>query len=114
MATHQGKTLFITGASRGIGKAIGLRAAKDGANVIIAAKTTEAHPKLPGTIYSAAEAIEKAGGKALALQLDVRDAALVQKAVDTAAAHFGGIDILVNNASAIYLEKTPHLTPKHY
>ena len=110
----KGKTLFITGASRGIGLEIALKAAADGANIVIAAKTADAHPKLPGTIYSAAEAVEKAGGKALAIQLDVRDAALVQKAVDSAAAHFGGIDILVNNASAIYLEKTPHVTAKQY
>jgi citronellol/citronellal dehydrogenase len=102
----QNKTLFITGASRGIGLAIAKRAARDGANIAIAAKTTEPHPKLPGTIYTAAEEIEKAGGKALACVVDIRDeaqiAAAVQKTVDT----FGGIDILINNASAISLTGT--------
>ena len=102
----RGKTLFITGASRGIGKAIGERAARDGANVVIAAKTAEPHPKLPGTIYTAAEDIEKAGGRALPLVCDIRFedqiAAAVAKAVET----FGGIDILVNNASAISLTGT--------
>ena len=98
-----GKTLFITGASRGIGLAIGLRAARDGANVAIAAKTETPHPKLEGTIYSAAEAIEKAGGKALPLVVDVREEETVKKALDQTAAHFGGIDIVVNNASAIQL-----------
>ena len=102
----KGKTLFISGASRGIGKAIGLRAAKDGANVIIAAKTTEPHPKLPGTIYTAAEEIEKAGGKALACIVDIRDEAQVHAAVSKAVGTFGGIDILVNNASAISLTDT--------
>ncbi|KAE8632246.1 hypothetical protein XENTR_v10001487 [Xenopus tropicalis] len=101
-----GCTLFITGASRGIGKAIALKAARDGANVVIAAKTAEAHPKLPGTIYTAASEIEAAGGKALPCIVDVRDenqiSAAVEKAVDT----FGGIDILVNNASAISLTNT--------
>ena len=97
----QGKTLFITGASRGIGLAIGLRAARDGANVAIAAKTTEPHPKLPGTIYTAAEEIERAGGKALPLVVDVRDEAMVKEAIDATAARFGGLDIVVNNASAI-------------
>lgn len=98
-----GKTLFITGASRGIGKAIAIRAASDGANVVIAAKTAEPHPKLEGTIYTAAEEIEAAGGKALPLVLDVRDDEAVKNAVDKAAAAFGGLDILVNNASAIQL-----------
>lgn len=98
-----GKTLFITGASRGIGLAIGLRAARDGANVAIAAKTAEPHPKLEGTIYSAAEEIEKAGGKALPLIVDVRDEDAVQAALAKTAETFGGIDILVNNASAIQL-----------
>jgi citronellol/citronellal dehydrogenase len=102
----KGKTLFITGASRGVGLAIALRAARDGANVVIAAKTTETHPKLPGTIYSAAEEIEKAGGKALPLQVDIRDEAVVQNAVKQSVAKFGGIDILVNNASAISLTGT--------
>ena len=101
-----GKTLFITGASRGIGLAIGLRAAKDGANVVIAAKTAEPHKKLPGTIYSAAEEIEKAGGKALPLVVDVREPESVQAAVNAAVEKFGGIDICVNNASAIQLTGT--------
>ncbi|HEX4408990.1 MAG TPA: NAD(P)-dependent oxidoreductase [Xanthobacteraceae bacterium] len=98
-----GKTLFITGASRGIGLAIALRAARDGANIAIAAKTTDPHPKLAGTIYTAAEDIERAGGKALPLAVDIRDEALVKEALDKTAAQFGGIDIVVNNASAIQL-----------
>jgi citronellol/citronellal dehydrogenase len=98
-----GKTLFITGASRGIGLAIGLRAARDGANVAIAAKTAEPHPKLAGTIYTAAEEIERAGGKALPLIVDVRDEAMVKDALDQTAARFGRVDIVVNNASAIQL-----------
>jgi citronellol/citronellal dehydrogenase len=106
MADLKGKTLFITGASRGIGLAIGLRAAQDGANVVIAAKTTEPHPKLPGTIYTAAEEIEAAGGKALPLAVDIRDDAAVYAAVEKTVATFGGIDILVNNASAIFLAGT--------
>jgi citronellol/citronellal dehydrogenase len=106
MADLKGKTLFITGGSRGIGLAIALRAARDGANIAIAAKTTEPHPKLPGTIYSAAEAIEKAGGKALPLQTDIRDEEQVVRAVEAAVERFGGIDILVNNASAISLTGT--------
>jgi citronellol/citronellal dehydrogenase len=101
MATLAGKTLFITGASRGIGLAIGLRAARDGANVAIAAKTAEPHPKLEGTIHTAAEAIEKAGGKALPLVCDIRFEEQVQAAVEKTAETFGGIDICVNNASAI-------------
>ena len=101
-----GKTLFITGASRGIGLAIGLRAARDGANVVIAAKTAEPHKKLPGTIYSAAEEIEKAGGKALPIVVDVREPESVKAAVDAAVERFGGIDICVNNASAIQLTGT--------
>jgi citronellol/citronellal dehydrogenase len=98
-----GKTLFITGASRGIGLAIALRAARDGANVAIAAKTDKPHPKLAGTIYTAAEAIERAGGKALPLVVDVRDEANVKDALARTAAQFGGVDIVVNNASAIAL-----------
>jgi citronellol/citronellal dehydrogenase len=104
--TLKDKTLFITGASRGIGLAIALRAARDGANIVVAAKTTEPHPKLPGTIYTAAEEIEKAGGKALPIALDIRDDAAVQAATKQAADAFGGIDILVNNASAINLTGT--------
>ena len=102
----RGKTLFITGASRGIGLAIGLRAARDGANVVVAAKTAEPHKKLPGTIYSAAEAIEKAGGNALPVVVDVREPDSVKAAVDAAVERFGGIDICVNNASAIQLTGT--------
>jgi len=98
-----GKTLFITGASRGIGLAIALRAARDGANVAIAAKTDKPHPKLAGTIYTAAEAIERAGGKALPLVVDVRDESTVKDALARTAAQFGGVDIVVNNASAIAL-----------
>ena len=101
-----GKTLFITGASRGIGLAIGLKAARDGANIVIAAKTAEPHKKLPGTIYSAAEEVEKAGGKALPVVVDVREPESVQAAVDAAVERFGGIDICVNNASAIQLTGT--------
>jgi citronellol/citronellal dehydrogenase len=101
--TLSGKTLFITGASRGIGLAIGLRCARDGANVAIAAKTAEPNPKLPGTIYSAAEEIEKAGGKALPLAVDVRDEGQVREALERTAATFGGLDIVVNNASALSL-----------
>jgi len=97
------KTLFITGASRGIGKAIALRAARDGANIAIAAKTAEPHPKLEGTIFTAAEEIEAAGGKALPLVVDVREETAVKEAIDKTAETFGGFDILVNNASAIQL-----------
>ena len=110
----QGKTLFVTGASRGIGLAIALRAARDGANIAIAAKTAETHKHLPGTIYSAAEEIEKAGGKALPLVVDVRDEANVMDAVEQAAAKFGGIDICVNNASAIQLTGTLATDMKRY
>src|SRR5262245_50861793 len=101
MMSLKGKTLFVTGASRGIGLAISLRAARDGANVAIAAKTESPHPMLEGTIYSAAEAIEKAGGKALPLVVDVRDEAAVKSAVEQTAGRFGGLDIVVNNASEI-------------
>lgn len=110
MSTLAGKTLFITGASRGIGLAIALRAARDGANVAIAAKSGVANPKLPGTIHTAAAAVEAAGGKALALKCDIREEDEVQAAVAQAAERFGGIDIVVNNASAIWLagvEGTP-------
>jgi citronellol/citronellal dehydrogenase len=98
-----GKTLFITGASRGIGLAIALRAARDGANIAIAAKTDTPHPKLAGTIHTAADEIEKAGGKALAIVCNVREEASVKAAIEQTAAHFGGIDVVVNNASAIQL-----------
>ena len=103
MTTLKGKTLFITGASRGIGLAIALRAARDGANIAIAAKTAEPHPKLPGTIYDAAKAIEAAGGRALPLVCDIRFEEQVEQAVARTVEHFGGIDICVNNASAISL-----------
>jgi citronellol/citronellal dehydrogenase len=109
-----GKTLFITGASRGIGKAIALRAARDGAQVAILGKTAEPHPRLPGTIHSAASEVEAAGGRALALATDVRDEVAVRDAVARAAAHFGGIDILVNNASAIQLTSTPDTPMKRF
>lgn len=112
--TLQGKTLFITGASRGIGLAIALRAARDGANIVIAAKTAETNPKLPGTIHSAAAEIEAAGGHALALQTDIRDEANVLASVEQAVARFGGIDILVNNASAISLTPTDATPMKRF
>ena len=114
MSKLQGKTLFITGASRGIGLAIGKRAAADGANVVIAAKTTEANPKLPGTIFSAAAEIEAAGGKALPIQCDIRDEASVRDAVEQAQERFGGIDVLVNNASAISLTSTADTPLKRF
>ncbi|MBI5924077.1 MAG: NAD(P)-dependent oxidoreductase [Aquabacterium sp.] len=114
MTSLAGKTLFITGASRGIGKAIALRAARDGANIVVAAKTSEPDPRLPGTIHSAAAEIEAAGGRALPLVLDVRDEDQVRDVVAKAAAHFGGIDILINNASAINLTKTPEVAAKRY
>jgi citronellol/citronellal dehydrogenase len=97
----KGRTLFITGASRGIGLAIGLRAARDGANVAIAAKTSVPHPKLPGTIFTAAEEITRAGGQALPIAVDVRDEAAVKTAIEKTVAAFGGVDIVVNNASAV-------------
>jgi citronellol/citronellal dehydrogenase len=110
----RGKTLFITGASRGIGHAIALRAAADGANIVIAAKTSEPHPKLPGTIHSAAADVEKAGGRALAVAVDIRDEGQVEAAVAAAVARFGGIDILVNNASAIGLTGTIQTPMKRF
>lgn len=110
----QGKTAFITGASRGIGLAIGLRLAQEGANIIIAAKTASPHPKLEGTIFSSAEQIEKAGGKALPVVVDVRDEQQVYEAVKQAVEKFGGIDILVNNASAIQLTGTLQTEMKRY
>ncbi len=114
MATLRGKTLFITGASRGIGKAIALRAAADGANVALAAKTSEAHPKLPGTIHSAAREIEDAGGRALPLQIDIRFEEQIAAGAARAAEVFGGIDILVNNASAISLTGTLQTPMKRF
>ncbi len=109
-----GKTLFVTGASRGIGLAIALRAARDGANVVVAAKTALPDPRLPGTIYTAAEEIEKAGGKALPAICDIRDEQSVTDAVDAGVKKFGGIDILVNNASAISLTGTLSTPMKRY
>jgi citronellol/citronellal dehydrogenase len=114
MPNLKGKTLFITGASRGIGLAIGLRAARDGANVVIAAKTAEPHPKLPGTIYTAAEEIEKAGGKALPIICDIRFEEQVDAAVAKTIETFGGIDVCVNNASAISLTGTLETPMKRY
>jgi citronellol/citronellal dehydrogenase len=114
MSTLQGKTLFITGGSRGIGREIALRAARDGANVAVAAKTSDPHPRLAGTIHSVAEDIERAGGKALAIQLDVRDDAAVREAIDRTAQQFGGLDILVNNASAINLTPTLDTPAKRF
>jgi citronellol/citronellal dehydrogenase len=109
-----GKTIFITGASRGIGKAIALRAARDGANIAIAAKTAEPHPKLPGTIYTAAEEVEKAGGRALPLVCDIRSEEQVVDSIQKTVDKFGGIDIVVNNASAISLTNTEQTTVKRY
>lgn len=108
------KTIFLSGGSRGIGRAIALRAARDGANIIVAAKTAEPHPKLPGTIYSVAEEIEEAGGKALPVIVDIRDEELVENAVKLGVEKFGGIDILVNNASAIFLAGTLHTPMKRF
>lgn len=113
-ATLKGKTVFITGGSRGIGKAIGLRAARDGANIIIAAKSDRPHPKLPGTIHSAAEEMIAAGGQALAIRMDVRDEHQVEEAVTLAAETFNGIDVLVNNASAITLKGTLELPMRRF
>lgn len=110
----QNKTIFITGASRGIGKAIGLRFAKEGANIVIAAKSVEENPKLGGTIFSAAKEMEQAGGKALAVQCDIRFEEQIQNAVDKAIKKFGGIDMLVNNASAISLTPTEQTEPKRF
>jgi citronellol/citronellal dehydrogenase len=109
-----GKTLFITGASRGIGKAIGLRAAGEGANIVILGKTAEPHAALPGTIHSAAQEMETAGGKALAIQCDIRFEEQVAEAVRQSVEHFGGIDIVVNNASAISLTNTPQTEMKRF
>lgn len=112
--TLVGKTLFITGASRGIGRAIALRGAKEGANIVLAAKTIEPHPTLPGTIYSVADEVEALGGKALPLQLDVREENRIIDVMSLAAKHFGGIDILVNNASAISLTPTLETPAKRF
>jgi citronellol/citronellal dehydrogenase len=114
METLKGKTLFITGASRGIGLAIALRAARDGANIAVAAKTAEPHPKLPGTIHTAAAEIEAAGGRALALAVDVREEDQVEAAVACTVETFGGIDICINNASAISLTGTLDTPMKRY
>jgi citronellol/citronellal dehydrogenase len=114
MASLKGKTLFISGASRGIGLAIALRAARDGANVAIAAKTTEPHPRLKGTIYTAADEIRAAGGKALPVVCDIRDEAQVMDAIEKTVAEFGGIDICVNNASAISLTNSQATDMKRF
>ena len=114
MSTLEGKTVFITGASRGIGREIALRAARDGARVVVGAKTAEPHPKLAGTIHTVAAEIEAAGGKALAIQLDVRDEGAIARAVELAGQTFGGIDVLVNNASAISLTPTPQTPAKRF
>ena len=112
--SFQNKTVFITGASRGIGKSIALRLAKEGANIVIAAKSTEENPKLGGTIFSAAKEVEGAGGKALAVQCDIRFEEQIQQAVNKAVETFGGIDILINNASAISLTKIEQTEPKAF
>jgi citronellol/citronellal dehydrogenase len=114
MGSLKGKTIFITGASRGIGEEIALCAAKEGANIVIAAKSDQPHPKLPGTIHSVAKAVEEAGGKTLAIKLDIRDEDSVVAAMAEAARHFGGIDILVNNASAISLTDTANTPIKRF
>jgi citronellol/citronellal dehydrogenase len=114
MSTLKNQTIFITGASRGIGRSIALRCARDGANVVIAAKTVEPHPKLAGTIYTVAEEVEQAGGRALPLQLDIRDEEAVVGAVRRAVETFGGIDILINNASAISITGTLATPIKRY
>ncbi|TET56648.1 MAG: NAD(P)-dependent oxidoreductase [Promethearchaeota archaeon] len=114
MSTLKGKTLFITGASRGIGKAIALRAAQDGANIAVVAKTKEPHPKLPGTVYSSVEDIESAGGNAIPCIADIRFEDQIQAAIDATLDNFGGIDILVNNASAINLSPTLEIEMKRY
>jgi citronellol/citronellal dehydrogenase len=108
------RTVFITGASRGIGKAIALRLAQEGANIVVAAKSVSENPKLGGTIFSAAAEVEAAGGKALAVQCDIRDESQIQEAVDKAVARFGGIDVLINNASAISLTPAEQTEPKRF
>lgn len=114
MGSLAGKTVFVTGASRGIGEAIAVRAGRDGANVVLAAKTAEPHARLPGTIHTAAAAVEAAGGQALPIALDLRDSESVEAAVRQAAEHFGGIDILVNNASALFLAGTVETPMKRF
>lgn len=114
MKTLAGKTIFITGASRGIGREIALMCAQDGANIIIAAKSTEPHAKLPGTIFTVADEVKRAGGNALALKLDVRNEEEIARVVEEGAKHFGGIDILVNNAGAIRLTNTPMTSAKSF
>ena len=114
MASLAGKTIFLTGGSRGIGRAIAVRAARDGANVTIASKTAEPHPKLPGTIHTVAAEIEAAGGQALPLQVDARDENRVAEAMAQTAERFGGVDIVVNNASAIFLADTQGTPMKRY
>ncbi len=112
--SFKGKTVFITGASRGIGKAIGLRLAKEGANIVVAAKSVEENPKLGGTIFSSASDMTAAGGNGLAIQLDIRYEDQIQAAVEKTVAEFGGIDILINNASAITLSPTEQTEAKRY
>src|SRR4051812_15551204 len=112
--SFQNKTVFITGASRGIGKAIALKLASEGANIIVAAKSVEENPKLGGTIFSAAKELEEAGGKALPVQLDIRDEEQIKAAVEQAVNRFGGIDILINNASAIQLSNTEQTEAKRF
>ena len=114
MSNLHGKTIFITGASRGIGKAIGMRAARDGANIVVAAKTAEPHPKLDGTVFTAVQEMQAAGGQGLACITDIRIEEQVQAAVDKAVETFGGIDILINNASAIDLSGTMDVSMKRY
>jgi citronellol/citronellal dehydrogenase len=114
MSSLKNRTIFITGASRGIGREIALRCAREGANIVVAAKTAEPHAKLEGTIFETAEAVEKAGGKALAIQLDVREETQVREALAKAAAHFGGIDAVVNNAGAIGLSNSEMTAPKKF
>jgi citronellol/citronellal dehydrogenase len=114
MTSLKDRTLFITGASRGIGLAMALRAARDGANIAIAAKTSSPHPKLEGTIHTAARAVEAAGGQALAIKADIRDDAQVAEAIDKTVSRFGGIDICINNASAISLTDTPATEMRRY
>lgn len=114
MALFENRTFFITGASRGIGKAIAIKLASEGANIVVAAKSTEENPKLGGTIFSAAAEIEQAGGKALAVQCDIRDEANIEEAVAKAVVHFGGIDAVINNASAISLTNTEATASKRF